>query len=225
LPLHFSKHLSLLRHLFYSSIGLLVVGSVSTLVLSGCGGGGGGSSAPSPSPTPSPIVQVSIQPTAITLSPAAQSLFVGTVTNTSNSAVLWSVGEGASGGTVNQEGRYTAPALAGGYHVIARSAVDPSQLATATVTVPIVVTVSPAEATTVSQAIQFNSSVNVAQNGTVTWKVLEGDSGGAITPNGTYTPPGLGGVFHVIATSKADGSTQGIATVNVQSGGAAGVIQ
>jgi formylglycine-generating enzyme required for sulfatase activity len=49
--------------------------------------------------------------------------------------VTWSVLEGSAGGTVTQDGLYTAPFEEGEYHVVATSDLDPSKSARATVTV------------------------------------------------------------------------------------------
>ena len=49
--------------------------------------------------------------------------------------VIWSVQEGAAGGTVAADGLYTAPAAPGTYHVVATAAADPSLTATSVVAV------------------------------------------------------------------------------------------
>jgi hypothetical protein len=50
-----------------------------------------------------------------------QVLFSANVVGTSDTSVTWSVQEGASGGTVDSTGLYTAPMTAGTYHVVADS--------------------------------------------------------------------------------------------------------
>ncbi|MCW3099895.1 MAG: chiB1, partial [Chthonomonadaceae bacterium] len=50
-----------------------------------------------------------------------------TVTGTSNTAVTWSVQEGASGGSISSSGVYTPPATAGTFHVVATSVADATQ--------------------------------------------------------------------------------------------------
>ncbi|MBI3657213.1 MAG: beta-propeller fold lactonase family protein [Acidobacteria bacterium] len=52
-----------------------------------------------------------------------------------NVAVTWSVQEGLDGGTIDANGLYTAPSTIGLYHVIATSAADPTQRASASVAV------------------------------------------------------------------------------------------
>lgn len=86
-------------------------------------------------PTASTTVSVAVTPGAITLKPAATQTFTAAVVNTPNTAVTWSVQEGAAGGTITAGGVYTAPATTGTYHVVATSVADPAQKAVATVTV------------------------------------------------------------------------------------------
>jgi len=56
------------------------------------------------------------------------------VTGAVNTAVTWRVQE-AGGGSVTNAGLYTAPAVAGTFHVLATSQADPTKTGTATVTV------------------------------------------------------------------------------------------
>lgn len=53
----------------------------------------------------------------------------------------------------------------------------------------------------------------------VTWSVQEGSSGGTVDSTGKYTAPGTPGTFHVVATSVADPTKAGSATVSVLAGG------
>lgn len=86
-----------------------------------------------------PVVAVTINPTTASLSTGGTQAFTATVTGSSNTAVTWSVQEGASGGTISAAGLYTAPATASIYHVVATSVADTSKSAVATVTVTAVV--------------------------------------------------------------------------------------
>ena len=80
----------------------------------------------------------------------------------------------------------------------------------------ITVTVSPASPFTgVGQTQQFTATVVGTTDQTVTWTVQEGSAGGAISTGGLYTAPLLPGSFHVAATSVADASRSGTATVSV----------
>jgi hypothetical protein len=85
--------------------------------------------------TPPPIT-VSVNPSTASISSCQSFAFTATVTGTSNTAVTWSVQEGAAGGTITPAGVFLATSSAGTYHVIATSQADPtkSQLATVMVT-------------------------------------------------------------------------------------------
>ncbi len=92
------------------------------------------------SPSPLQICSFSLAavPTGIAVSPASASLYAGgiqqftaAVTGTTNAGVTWS----ATGGMISSTGLYTAPATGGTYTVTATSVVDPSQSASASVTV------------------------------------------------------------------------------------------
>ena len=59
----------------------------------------------------------------------------------------------------------------------------------------------------IGQTAQFSANVPVD------WSVTE-KNGGSITNNGLYTAPASVGVFHVVATSKADKTQSASAAVN-----------
>ena len=75
-----------------------------------------------------------------------------------------------------------------------------------------------------SSKVAFSAAVTGTSDGAVTWSVAEGAAGGAVDSAGTYTAPASAGTFHVVATSDADGTTRGTATVVVSapSGGGGG---
>lgn len=58
-------------------------------------------------------------------------------------------------------------------------------------------------------------SVTFTATGEVTWSVQEGAAGGAVDGAGKYISPDKAGVYHVVATSKADASKSASATVTV----------
>lgn len=97
--------------------------------LAGCGG----NSVPPPQPQPASTVAVAVSPTVANVVVGETKHFTATVTHTSNTAVRWSVKEGAAGGTVDSTGNYAAVA-AGVFHVIATSQADATKSATAAVT-------------------------------------------------------------------------------------------
>lgn len=81
---------------------------------------------------PAPVtVTLTVQPSATTLAPGAQQTFRAKVMGSTNTAVTWSVAEGAAGGTVNAQGTYTAPSTYGIYHVVATSQASPSKSSSA----------------------------------------------------------------------------------------------
>jgi hypothetical protein len=81
-------------------------------------------------------VSVSIMPSNFTLPVSGSAQFMAIVTGTADERVTWSVAEGASCGNVDTfSGTYWAPSAPATCHVVATSAYDPSQSATATITV------------------------------------------------------------------------------------------
>jgi hypothetical protein len=183
-------------------------------------------------PTRSASATITVQATApitVTVAPRSTSVAAGgrvtfsaTVTGTSNTAVAWSVQEGAGCGVVTSTGVYTAPATAATCHVVATSAADTTRTDTATVSVtaptPISVTISPATPTVDEcQVITFSATVSGSSNQGVLWSIVEGVTGGAVTPSGVYTAPASAGTYHVMATSLADASRSATATVVVSS--------
>ncbi len=92
------------------------------------------------------VAQLNVQVVAVTISPPSISLLVNgsvqvtaLVTGTTQTAVTFAIAEGARGGALAQTGAntamYTAPGLAGIYHVVATSVADASRNFTATITV------------------------------------------------------------------------------------------
>ena len=82
---------------------------------------------------------------------------------------------------------------------------------------PIVVTVSPSSATVASGGtVQFTKTVTGTSNQNVTWSVVD-SGGGTIDQNGLYTAPTVStqSQFTIRATSQADSTTFGTATVTV----------
>jgi len=127
--------------------------------------------------------------------------------------VTWEVQE-EGGGTIDENGLYTAPNEPGTYHVIGTSTADPSQTATAVITVnPVVaVSVSPEGITLVTGAQQqLEAAVTGTANTAVTWTT----TGGNITQDGLYTAPGTPGTYYVTATSIADPSKSDTVAITV----------
>jgi hypothetical protein len=81
----------------------------------------------------------------------------------------------------------------------------------------IVVTVTPATITVMPGKTQaFAATVTNTANTAVTWSIQEGTIGGTITDAGKYAAPATEGTYHVVATSKVDGSKTGVGTVTVK---------
>jgi chitinase len=64
----------------------------------------------------------------------------------------------------------------------------------------------------------FTVTVSGTPDGSVTWSVDEGTTGGTVTTEGVYTAPAARGVYHVTAASRFDPSKKATATVTVQAG-------
>src|SRR5216684_484858 len=172
--------------------------------------------------TSTTVVAVSVSPHVASVLKGGAVPFTATVTGTSagqSTAVTWSVQE-AAGGTVDSSGYYVAPGTTGTYHVVATSVADTSKKDTATVTVTttpvIVVSISPQAASVVTGGTApFTATVTgttAGQSTAVTWSVQEA-GGGTVSAVGVYTAPGTAGTYHVVATSVADTSKKGTATV------------
>ncbi len=166
-------------------------------------------------------VQVKATPATTMLDQGASTTFTAEVTGltgTASNAVTWSVSGGATTGTFTTAGDYTAPAPAGTFTVVATSVTDPNKKGSATVTVRNVgVTISPATVTLDSGASHtFTATVTgTTASNAVTWSVGGGSSRGTITTGGVYTAPAAAGRFTVIATSVADPTKTGTATITV----------
>lgn len=85
---------------------------------------------------------VSITPNGAALYLSATQQFTATVTGLANQAVNWSVQEGSVGGSISSSGLYTAPAVAGSFHVVATSQSDMSSSASVVLTVNALPTLS-----------------------------------------------------------------------------------
>ena len=139
-----------------------------------------------------------------------QQRFTAAVTGSTVTSVTWSIQEGASGGTVNSAGLYTAPGSSGTYHVVVRSVADSTKSATATVTVTrprqsVAVQVTPASTTVAAggqRSVHGDGDRDQRRLGELVRP--EGASGGAVDAAGLYTAPAAAGTYHVKATSVAD---------------------
>jgi hypothetical protein len=107
--------------------------SIALVALLACGGAGGtapsgaGGTTPSSSPT-----SAQVQPPSANVAPGEAVQFA--LASAAAAAIVWSVEE-TGGGTIDASGHYTAPTIAGTFHVAARSAADPTVAGRATVVV------------------------------------------------------------------------------------------
>jgi len=183
--------------------------AISLGVTLACGGGGGDTTTPPP-----PAITITLNQTRAELLILRTINFGANVTNTSDTAVFWTVQEGAAGGTINAQGVYTAPGNAGTYHVAAAAQADPTKTATATIKADAVVYMSsPAGNMLPNESRQYTATVAGVTNQAVIWSIKEGVSGGTVTATGLYTAPATSGTYHITATSQADPSETGSATV------------
>lgn len=182
--------------------------------------------------TITPEVSISVTPTTASVSVSQFKQFAAIVTGTPNQAVTWAVEEGVSYGTIDATGLYTAPGTVPSPStatVRATSVADPTKGGTATVTITpsvlVSVSVTPATASvTVSQLKQFAATVTGTPNQLVTWTVDQGSEHGMIDATGLYTAPGTvpsPSTATVRATSVADPTKSGTATVAIAGGSAA----
>jgi fibronectin type 3 domain-containing protein len=165
-------------------------------------------------------VTVAIAPQVVNLGTGGQAQFSASVSGNSNITVVWSVQEGANGGTITQGGAYTAPGSAGTYHVLASSQADPSRGGSATVVVSasqvVSITLDAQSAELLEGGTrQFTATVTNAAQTSVSWVVIEGNAGGTVSSTGLYTAPHAAGMFHVVATANADTSKSVTALVTV----------
>jgi hypothetical protein len=138
-------------------------------------------------PPPPPPIAVTVTPATGAVD-ACQTLQLGaTVTGTTNTAVTWSVQEGAAGGTVASNGLYTAPSGPGTYHAVATSAADPTKTAVATLTVSehvLSVAVTPAAITlSPGGTAQFTATVTNTCGVFTAARILTASPGGLVTAN------------------------------------------
>lgn len=184
-------------------------------MITGCGGGG--SAAPPPMVSV-PAVSVAISPSMPIVNEDEVQSFTATVSGSINTAVVWSIQEGAAGGAITANGVYTAPSTQGTFHIVATSQADSAKSSTAAVTVPPVSVVIAPQSDTL-KALGTRTFTATSATGTpisaVTWSVHEGTLGGTVDNSGNYTAPSTLGTFHVIATSVPESTQKAVAIVTV----------
>lgn len=196
-----------------------IAASLAALLLASCGG-----TTPDTTGTAPPAGQaivVATSPSEAEVAPEGTLRFGAQVTGTADATVSWQVVE-PEGGTVDATGLYTAPATEGTFHVRAVSAASAKSTASSVVrvkkgaAVQVLVAVDPATATVPAGGSRsFTAAVTGTTTRTVTWSIQEGSSCGSVSAGGVYTAPNAGATCRVVATSVADATKSGTATVTV----------
>lgn len=166
-----------------------------------------------------PQVTIAIVPASSFLTVQTTRAFTAAVTGSADTAVVWSVTEGNAGGSINAAGNYTAPALAGSFHVVAASVADPSKSASAMVSVvaapAMPVITAPATATTGTAGLQ--ASVTPASGSTYAWTIDGGTlTAGAATSVITFTAGAIGTMRLSCIVTNAAGTASPPGTAAVQ---------
>jgi hypothetical protein len=198
-----------------------------------CGGGGAGSVALPPPPPPS--IQVVVSPSSGTVLLGETLSFTATVSNSTDTSVIWSVngvtGGSTQAGTISADGLYMAPAnlpQGGTVQVTATSHADSSKFSTAGVTISsdISVSISPGTASVelgAAQAFHATISSTGKPDPTIHWN-LSGSACpsacGTVDTNGNYIAPQIlpgNPSVTMTASSTADPSKQNSASVLITS--------
>ena len=173
---------------------------------------------------------VSISPQAVTLGPGQSQQFVAAVANAPDQSVAWSISPSSGAGSISNAGIYTAPAnfnTTQTVTVTARSNYDATKSASAVITLSpsVSVSVKPLVAmVSASQTEQFTATVTGSTNSGVSWSL--NPPIGTISSTGLYTAPAAitgATVVTVIATSDADPTRSGSATINLNASSNVGI--
>lgn len=161
------------------------------------------------------ISPVEIAPATPDVEPGSTVQFVAEVYGEPDPTAAWSVVE-PDGGKIDPTGSYTAPATEGTYTVVASlSSVSTAETTQVRVKRNVRVDVSPTTATLAAgESLALVASVPGAVK-TVSWSIVEAPEGGTVTATGGYTAPQTAGTYHVVATSAADPTKSGTATITV----------
>lgn len=204
------------------------------ILMTGCTGLRNPNTTTLSNPVNNPVI-LTVNPSTATLPAGSTQQFSASVTNTSNTAVIWSVdgvvGGNNSSGVISSSGLYSAPTLPGNHTVTAASSADKTKTGSAQVTVTpvIMVAVSPKSVTVlVNQTQKFTATVKGISNTGATWSVDGAGGGngnsGIIDSNGLYTAPPATGTHTIIATSVADGASSDSAQIIIATGTVSGPV-
>ncbi|MBI1333382.1 MAG: hypothetical protein GC165_10945 [Armatimonadetes bacterium] len=193
-----------MRSLFWAFFCLLA------LCVLGCAGGG-------VSVGSGTVNALSINPNPVHLKPK-EKIQLTAILNGGTAPITWTVNT-ANGGTISQEGIYTAPAASGSYEIQVALTSDPSKLGKTTAIIDsgytVSITPSSSSSTKVYAAfggtLQLTAKVTGASTDAVTWSTTNG----AVDANGLFTAPTSAGTAVVTATSVADPGKSSTVTIDV----------
>jgi dienelactone hydrolase len=186
--------------------------------------------------TPPPQISVSVAPSPVAVPSNTSQVFTATVQNdSSNKGVTWTISPASGAGTLSNATStsvtYTAPATlpTGSLSVTitATSVIDTSKSGSASVTVPVIaVSVDPPEVTGVEAGTKVPLTATVSNdpaNKGVLWTIspasgagtLSNMTGSSVTYNAPASPPASDLAVTITATSVADPSKSGSASVTL----------
>ena len=160
-----------------------------------------------PPPPPPTLTAIVLTPATVSVNTGATAQFTVTGVlsdgNSSSPAATFA----ATGGSIDNNGVFTAGSTAGSFAVIATSVDNPALADTSVVTITAAptlaqITLTPATASLDTAAtLQFNVTGQMSDGSTVTPAVNYTATGGSITAGGLYTAGPSGGSYTVVATS------------------------
>ncbi len=177
-------------------------------------------SAPPPTPEPAREGSLVVIPAAAEVGLEEGYIFRAYVTGPTDPGTVWKIREGAAGGWITQGGYYSAPMTAGEYHLDVHSTAFTDMTTTVTIRVrprlawPRVVNPNP------GQSVQIKPFMRAAGGELQpvpdpVFRVLEGDGGGTVTSDGTYTAPGKPGTYRIEVSSATHRIFAGLITASV----------
>lgn len=125
---------------------------------------------------PVTVVGIAVSPSPAAVDSCRSLAMTGTVTGPADTAIVWTVEEGAAGGAITAGGVYTAPSTAGAYHIVATSHFDSAVSVITPVTVSdrvVSVEVNPPQPTIeLSATAQFTATVTTTCGAFTATKIL-----------------------------------------------------
>jgi hypothetical protein len=167
-------------------------------------------------------VTLSVAPSMAVVRVGESLAFQATVSGAAAATPVWKIDEGPLGGSVDANGRYTAPPSPGLFHVTAALAIAPERSVSATVRVlplPPALDVVPASIELQANVwFQFAADTHGAAVGEIIWEIEEGPAGGYVNSAGKFLAPPSAGKFRVVASSSLRPELRAVASVSVIAG-------